>query len=540
MALPGRAGAHASLVGSSPATGAVLDTSPTEIVLEFDERVRSIDDSIRLFDRSGEPVAVARATEAGQIVTASLPGVLVDGAYLVSWQVVSDDGHPIRGSFAFSVGVDETIDPDVVAGLTDTDGQPLWDLAGWITRFLAYAGALLAAGLTLLYSRLPRDTANAARLLPWMRGGAWVSLAAIGANLLVQGVRLTSGGIDALADPDALELALRQGGGIAALVSGIGLVAITIAAGPLGHSWWTPGSRAVWMLPAAGLVPLGFALAGHTVTSHPRWLVTLLDAVHTAAGSVWFGGLVGVALLLRGTTTGRGEVVARFSGLAAAALGTVAVTGLVVGWRLEGSWSALTSGGHGRVLLAKVAVVAIAAGLGAWNRYRLLPTLGRSGDDVAARSRTLRRIVVAEAVLLLGVIGLTASLVIMPPGRTTASAGPAAAAVTAGPVTAVDDAGDELSLTLEVEPGRPGSNEVLVTVTRDDDPASDVTEVRLRLSQDDIGVGPLRASTEPVGAGRWRSEPTGLTVAGTWTVEVFVATGAGVVSTTVTVEIRPA
>jgi copper transport protein len=93
-----------------------------------------------------------------------------------------------------------------------------------------------------------------------------------------------------------------------------------------------------------------------------------------------------------------------------------------------------------------------------------------------------------------------------------------------------------LEAIVNVEPGRSGTNTIVVTMTSDGEPAREVTEVRLRLTQEDVGVGPLRAVTESTGADTWRSEPVELAVGGVWTVEVFAAVPSGVVtgSTTVT------
>jgi copper transport protein len=367
-----------------------------------------------------------------------------------------------------------------------------------------------------------------------VRLSAWTALAAIIANLLVQGVRLTGAGLDAFGDPDAIALALGQGGAWSAAVSAVGLVVLVTVAGPLGRGWWLPGTRLAAIGPAAAAAAGGFALSGHAVTSNPRVLVVIANALHSVAGAVWFGGLVAVALLLRGRSDHpdepsgwRSVVVARFSSLAAASLGAVAVTGVLVAWRIEGSWSRVVAGSRGAVLVAKVLVVAVVAALGAWNRTRLVAAVER-------QALTLRRVVTLEAALLVVVVGLTASLVIMAPNRALSST-PTGSVSSPVVQMGTPEAGP-LEAIVTVEPGRSGMNTIVVKMTSDGEPAREVTEVRLRLTQEDVGVGPLRAVTESTGADTWRSEPVELAVGGVWTVEVFVAVPSGVVtgSTTVT------
>lgn len=63
----------------------------------------------------------------------------------------------------------------------------------------------------------------------------------------------------------------------------------------------------------------------------------------------------------------------------------------------------------GRVLLAKTATVAVAAGMGAYNHVRLRPALERTPDDPALLHE-LRRSLLAESAVMVVIIGLTAWL----------------------------------------------------------------------------------------------------------------------------------
>ena len=122
---------------------------------------------------------------------------------------------------------------------------------------------------------------------------------------------------------------------------------------------------------ARDFATLGVALAiaapsviGHTRAYEPVPLLVVTDVLHLAAGSVWLGGLVGLALTLpslAGRARDAAEVLARFSAVAAGVLGLLVVSGTLLGWRIIGSWSGLFGTTYGRLLLIKVGVVGLVA-----------------------------------------------------------------------------------------------------------------------------------------------------------------------------------
>ncbi len=99
------AAAHAELVETDPAEGAVVETAPETVTLTFNEPVRLTSQEIAVYDAGGDPVAsTAGATGAEVTVGLTDAAGLEDGTYVVSWNVLSGDGHPISGALTFSVG----------------------------------------------------------------------------------------------------------------------------------------------------------------------------------------------------------------------------------------------------------------------------------------------------------------------------------------------------------------------------------------------------------------------------------------------------
>jgi copper transport protein len=177
------ASAHAQVKSSTPQPGARLDQSPESVSIRFDEKVTATAGGIRVYDATAKRIDTRSTTSAGTSMTLQLPQ-LADGAYVVVWQAVSADGHPVRGSFTFQVG-----DGDQAAlaafgeeELANASTDPVVQQLMRLLRFLLFAStALLIAAVTWRVARLPLPAGQAVR---W--AGIVAPIAAIGA-LVVDG-----------------------------------------------------------------------------------------------------------------------------------------------------------------------------------------------------------------------------------------------------------------------------------------------------------------------------------------------------------------
>jgi len=99
--------AHAQVEGMNPKKGAVLNSSPKTVWIEFGEKLLVLDknhiNSLTVSDSSGKRIDKAPAVINGTRATAKLKGVLSAGKYVVNYRVVSEDGHEVKGSYYFSV-----------------------------------------------------------------------------------------------------------------------------------------------------------------------------------------------------------------------------------------------------------------------------------------------------------------------------------------------------------------------------------------------------------------------------------------------------
>ncbi|MFE6994377.1 copper resistance protein CopC [Microbacterium sp. NPDC057659] len=105
LAGPLSASAHDELVSASPAADATVETLPAQLVLTFSGDVLDAEGAtmIQVTDPSGAPVTDGAPTVDGPAVTQPLAAGAPAGAYHVAWKVVSADGHPIAGEYAFTV-----------------------------------------------------------------------------------------------------------------------------------------------------------------------------------------------------------------------------------------------------------------------------------------------------------------------------------------------------------------------------------------------------------------------------------------------------
>jgi len=196
-------------------------------------------------------------------------------------------------------------------------------------------------------------------------------------GLLLDAVYLRGTGFDSLAETETFGALPRRE-----------LVAVAVVAVGLGGAVLARG--VVASLAALGAL-LPVALTGHSVAMAHADLNVVVDGFHLVAASVWLGGLVGMVVVLRGTSSRSDvafSVVRRFSTIAASVLATLVLAGSVLAWQLVGSWQALVGSAYGRVLLAKIALAAAAIAVAAYNRYRLLPQGARAPTFSVPQSET--------------------------------------------------------------------------------------------------------------------------------------------------------
>ena len=97
------AAAHNSLQEATPARDARLTTAPTQVTLRFMQRLNPAFTTITLRDAAERPVPASAPAVDGATGTVTIEEPLGNGTYTVAYRVVSRDGHPVQGSYRFTV-----------------------------------------------------------------------------------------------------------------------------------------------------------------------------------------------------------------------------------------------------------------------------------------------------------------------------------------------------------------------------------------------------------------------------------------------------
>ncbi|MDA0180467.1 copper resistance protein CopC/CopD [Solirubrobacter phytolaccae] len=383
LALAPAAGAHATIVRTTPSDRAVVGSAPRTVQIRWSEAVDLGPDSVRLLDATGEELDTPKATHAGGDAATAvlrLPAGLKDGTYVVTWRVTSADSHPVAGAFSFSIGEPSAVVVSTEPGAT----SPAVKVADGIARGVAFLGFALAIGGAAVLLLLGGER----RGVRWVWRGAALLAGATVVLLLLQGPYATGG---SLLDPSLLWFSLKTRFGealVARLLLTAGFVVLVTRPQVTAASVCAVGLTLTW------------TLADHSRTGVQPWLGVPAASLHLLAMGLWLGGLV--ALLARDTPR---PVLARFSPLALGCFAVLGVTGVYLAWRQSGTPAALPATGFGRLLLVKTGLVLVIVAFAALTRR----ALARAGD--------LRRTVLAEAALGLVVLGVTSALVNAAPAR---------------------------------------------------------------------------------------------------------------------------
>ncbi|NHN55482.1 copper resistance protein CopC [Calidifontibacter sp. DB0510] len=95
------ASAHDRVASTTPKDGSTV-APPEKIVLSLSDRAQPTGTQLKVTGPQGE-VTSGTAIVTGKVVTQALKPGLPNGKYTVVWRVTSSDGHPISGTFAFTV-----------------------------------------------------------------------------------------------------------------------------------------------------------------------------------------------------------------------------------------------------------------------------------------------------------------------------------------------------------------------------------------------------------------------------------------------------
>ncbi|MEO6382122.1 MAG: CopD family protein [Nitrobacter sp.] len=492
--LPSAALAHASLIASNPADGVLLARAPATLTLTFNEPVDPL--TIRIVDQSGVGASVTQIRRDGTQLVLTPPTILGDGAHVISWRVVSADGHPVGGSTMFWVG---RRGADTAQAVRSDD--TLLRGAIWLTRLAIYLGLFVGVGGAFFVAWMRTPSAPATRVI-----GNVVDLVALAALALSVGLQ----GLDALAlspsslsDVDVWTVGAHGSFGLSVVIAAAALLLALL-------SQRACETRARVMSFGA-LVGVGLALAatGHAATASPRWLTAPAVFVHGVALAFWIGSLVPLALAMREPRQTVIDVLTRFSRVIPFAVAMLLASGLLLAIvqleRLDALWT--TS--YGRVLAFKLVLVLLLLVIALWNRLYVTPRIEQG--DITFR-RHMRRTIIAELVLVAGILGIVGLWRFTPPPR-------ALTVATTSFFTHLHTG--QMMADITVLPGQAGPISIEIQLRTPDEQVLTAKGVSVTLSNPDIGIEPSTAEAQSLGEGQWRVA-TVAPVAGRWTLRLDI------------------
>jgi copper transport protein len=544
------ASAHAQLLSTNPVDGAVLLTSPSQVVLHFDQAVETDLGSVRVLSTSGARVDEGNTFHPGgqpSLVAIDLQPHLPDGTYIVAWRVISADSHPVHGAFIFSVG--STAGAAKARALANTlaaeSASSAVGILFWFVRVAELGGLILLVGLALVIE-IAWYPGGATRRLRRLLAVSWaVTLLASILGIALQGVYASALPLPDLFEPSLVSAVLHTRYGEVELLRLILLLAaVPVLLGPVARAR-PSGTRTALLI--AG-VPIGLGLlatpglSGHAATGIYIGIGIPADLLHLLSVSLWAGGLtLLLAVVLPGLRPGERPddermVMLRISALAFCAVCGIVITGVVLAIRQINSLSGLFDTTYGQLLIAKSSIVLVVIGLGALARRtlhgRLLawphvawrtPTatspLGgvpAMGGRQSGLGRRFALGVVAELALITAVLGVTGALINSVPPRQLQNQ----------PFTGTWNVlGVQVNLVIEPVAAGPGNEFHFYVLGPGGEPKA-IPELDAEVTLQSEDIGPLTIPLTVAGPGHYQDNNFDLPFAGTWLLRITVRTTA--------------
>ena len=119
--------AHGQIVTSYPLMDSVSSPTPNQVWIEFDGQLQQIEgevvNTLKVTDSTGLVVSSEEAVIEGAKISTQVSDQSVGGVFTVQYRIVSEDGHPVEGSYTFEASpgfeATEMIEPTTSATASD-------------------------------------------------------------------------------------------------------------------------------------------------------------------------------------------------------------------------------------------------------------------------------------------------------------------------------------------------------------------------------------------------------------------------------------
>ena len=488
--------AHASLTAVVPADGAVVGAPPRTLSLSFSEPVSPL--VLRLVLPDGQAADLDRFVLRDRTLEITPPAALGSGTYVLTWRVISEDGHPVGGSTIFSIGAPSAAPPSA-------DETADWSVRGaiWTARVVLYVGLFFGIG----------GVFAACWLTPSERGGPRGLSAAVVIAFLASALSVWLQGLDALGLPitSMLDPAVWRAG----FATSFGMTVIVLPAAFLlalvaGRLASTPLARSlsVTALVAGGLA---LALSGHASTAAPQWLARPAVFLHAMTIAIWVGALLPLAWALRHDPAVGRAGLQRFSRLIPWAVAILVLAGGFLAVIQVHEPASLLTTAYGRVLLVKLGLLILLFGLVGVNRWILTKPVAEGEGNA---TRRLVRSIAVETLIVVTIFAVAATWRFTPPPR--------ALAVAVAQPLSTHIHSDKAMAEVTITPAKAGLVVASAFILGPDFTPLDPKEVTFVFSNAEAGVEPMRRKAVLGDDGNWRAEALVIPLAGKWTMRINV------------------
>jgi methionine-rich copper-binding protein CopC len=114
--------AHGEIVSTFPEQYSNATPIPTEVWIQFDGNLQTLDgqaiNTIEVVDSTGLTVSYGDPVIEGGKISTKLSGQSAAGVFTVNYRIVSEDGHPVEGSYTFNAS------PNFADDATTTSAEP--------------------------------------------------------------------------------------------------------------------------------------------------------------------------------------------------------------------------------------------------------------------------------------------------------------------------------------------------------------------------------------------------------------------------------
>jgi len=481
--------AHASLVSTEPVDGSVVAQAPKSLQLSFNEPVAP--KAVSLIDANGKTREVSvRAVDQSILVT--LPDSLPRGTQVLSYRVVSQDGHPIAGSLIFSIGA-------VTGAAPPAQGGRLVATLIWLARIGVYLGLFAGVGGVFFAAWIGQGPSGATAIIAALRIGFVSVLVSLGLQ-----------GIDLLALPLTGLFSVAPWTSALSTSLGPSLLIAILAMGLARLGLQSPSIMSSWIRTSLAMACVGLSLAasGHAASASPQWLTRPLLFLHGVGVAFWIGALAPLASMAWHRDSSLPTTLKQFSALALPVIGMLALAGLVLAAIQLESLAALIDTKYGIILCIKLALVAGMVALGAVNRYRLAPAVYADYRN----TRPLLRSVVFECVLAIGILAVVAGWRFTPPPRVLADSVEAP--------LALHIHSDAAMFQVLISPGRIGADEFVLQLMNGDASPLAAKEATLTLSLPERVIEPVERKATLGPDGYWHVRGVRLPLPGRWHMQI--------------------